>query len=335
MRRLVATLLVIGSALAARGAVADDSAHEKAVRAFAAGRAAIEAGDCKAAIAKLQEANAFEPSVGAHFSLADCHEQLDLLAAWRDLKAAESLAARNQDEREQVARKRAADLEPKLPTFRLVVPPAVSAAPGFRIRLDESTMGADIYGDGIVATTPGPHDLEVSAPNKKTFTRHIIVAAPRSGGSVETVTVVLEEDASRQSAPALEPARGREPPPVAAPEAPPGRSRRTAALVLGGVGLVGVGVGAVAGILALGKSGDINDTCTGKLGSCDPNQSGTVSSDVDAARRFATVSDIGFIAGGAMLAGAAILWFTAPRADVALTPTVGPSQAGLSGLCRW
>jgi hypothetical protein len=308
--------------------------HDKAVHAFTVARASIGAGDCKAAISKLQESISFEPSVGAHFSLADCHEGLDLLAAWRDLRAAEGLAARNHDERELVARRRAGALESKLPTFRLVVPRVVSALQGLEVRLDQSTIDADIYGDGVVATMPGTHELTASAPNRKAFKRRFVVAAARGGGEVETVTVVLEEDEAPPPAPASPPAPAREPL-VVAPKDDAGRSRRTTALVIGGVGLVGVGVGAVAGVLAAGKYSDIKSRCGGDTSHCDPSFTSSEPSELDTAKRLATVSDIGFIAGGVALAGAAVLWVTAPRMRVAVVPAVGPSQGGLSVFHHW
>jgi len=43
----------------------------------------------------------------------------------------------------------------------------------------------------------------------------------------------------------------------------------------------------------------------------------------------ATVSTVAFIAGGALLGGGALLYFTAPRSGVTVAPTVGLGSAGM------
>jgi len=81
--RLVAVVACLACAgAAARPAAADDD-HEKALETFQAARAAIAAGDCVSALPKLEESLAYEPSVGAHLSIADCYEQVDLVAGRR------------------------------------------------------------------------------------------------------------------------------------------------------------------------------------------------------------------------------------------------------------
>ena len=50
---------------------------------------------------------------------------------------------------------------------------------------------------------------------------------------------------------------------------------------------------------------------------------------IESAIRNGNVSTVGFIAGGVLLAGGAVLWFTAPKGNVAITPAVGPGAASL------
>src|ERR1700759_3678360 len=121
------------AAIAAAGpARADDSLdHQKAAAAFREARAAIAAGNCAAAVPKLQESVAYEASVGAHLSLADCYEQVDLVAAWRELQEATELAPAKSDPRAVVAHDRAVAIEPKLTMLHFVYAPPqtdVSAA---------------------------------------------------------------------------------------------------------------------------------------------------------------------------------------------------------------
>ena len=101
-------------------------------------------------------------------------------------------------------------------------------------------------------------------------------------------------------------------------------------------GAVGIGVGAVFGIVALSKLGQSNDGPCGANNRCNAigldlrRQSGEA----------ATVSTIGFAAGAAALAGGVAIYLTAPRGPrdekgVAVTPSVGPGGAGLALVGRF
>jgi hypothetical protein len=77
---------------------------------------------------------------------------------------------------------------------------------------------------------------------------------------------------------------------------------KTVGWVLGGVGIAGLGVGTVFGIIAMG---DKNGAHCSSSGVCDPGTTGGIKST-------ALVSDIGWIAGGVLLAGGAALVLFAP-----------------------
>ncbi|HEY2516403.1 MAG TPA: hypothetical protein VGI39_36280 [Polyangiaceae bacterium] len=122
------------------------------------------------------------------------------------------------------------------------------------------------------------------------------------------------------------------PAPAAAPAAPeqPHRSswsnQKTLALISGGVGLVGLGTGAGFGALAMSKWSDAKSQCGGGCASDSPAQA-----TKDDAKTAALVSTISFVVGVAGIAGAAVLWFTAPSgAEVQVTPSVSPQSAGLT-----
>ena len=108
---------------------------------------------------------------------------------------------------------------------------------------------------------------------------------------------------------------GDRPPPPAAPS-----TQKTLGLVAGGAGIVGLGIGTIFGILAASKWSSTKSECAGAV-SC-PNYTqaaadhGTTVSD-------ATVSTVSFVAGGALLAAGAALFFTAPSPRGDKTPTVG------------
>src|SRR5579859_6534516 len=133
--RVVSVVVCMACAgVAARPAAADEGDHAKAVEAFRAARADIEAGDCAAAISKLEESLAYEPSVGAHLSIADCYEQVDLVAAWRKLQEAADLADAKNDARVAIARERAAALEPRLSMVHFAYAPAGTDLSGLEVR---------------------------------------------------------------------------------------------------------------------------------------------------------------------------------------------------------
>jgi hypothetical protein len=98
-------------------------------------------------------------------------------------------------------------------------------------------------------------------------------------------------------------------------------------IVAGGVGVVGLGVGAVVGAIALSQKSAAQSACPGSQ--C-LNQDG-VSKWSDAAST-GNVSTIGFIVGGIGVAGAAVLWFTAPSSSGSSTQVgFGPGVLQVKG----
>jgi hypothetical protein len=101
------------------------------------------------------------------------------------------------------------------------------------------------------------------------------------------------------------------------------------ALIVGGIGVIGVGVGSAFGLMAK-SSHDKSDPLCSESDHCTSEGR----SYRESAFSQATVSTVAFSIGGAGLLGGAILWLTAPRpqekgAPVAIVPTVGPDGAGL------
>ena len=110
--------------------------------------------------------------------------------------------------------------------------------------------------------------------------------------------------------------------------------------MVGGIGVAGLAVGAVTGLIAMGKNNDSKQAC--------PNDGACGSSDAvdaaDGARQFGTVSTIAFVAGGVGAALGIVLVLTAPsssserasarpgaRAATARGVRVVPSSDGRSG----
>jgi hypothetical protein len=319
----------------AGAAQADPASHAKAVDLFSRARKRIAAGDCEGAIPKLVESIQNEPSVGAELSLADCYEPTDPLQAWRQVQEAARVASDNHDVRLESVNQRAASMASKLPTVQITVP-ASQNLPGLEVRLDGAKLDSFVYLRGPVATTPGQHLVDASAAQKK-WSQTVDAQA----GHPVTVTLDLKADATLVAPPptALPTTPAVPAPAPAAPEAT-GGGRRTLGFVVGGVGVAGLGLGAVAGLVAMEQKNTIQTACAGSLSSCQAQQ-GSQDGALSTARTWATVSTASFIAGGAVLAVGALLVFTAPKrastasASLVLSPIAGPRQAGAALVGAW
>jgi tetratricopeptide (TPR) repeat protein len=142
----------------------------------------------------------------------------------------------------------------------------------------------------------------------------------------------LKENAAppRPSAAAASAAPPASPPSAAAPEdhgAGLG-AQRVAALVAGGLGVVGVGVGVAFGVVSINRGKDRDRACPSHAG-CSPQAVDAA----DAAISAGNVSTVAFIAGGALLAGGLVLWLTGGSEEQQPTAAVSfaPGSVAVSG----
>jgi len=298
---------------------------------FAAGKALADARDYSGACPKFAESAKLDARVGTLARLAECEEKLGhLVAARLQWGRTRDLAARTRDPRADHALQEYNRIDGIVPKVRFTLsgpPPA-----GMSISIDAESVDATVVGVAIPVEV-GAHAIRATAAGKQPFTASVTTKAD---GAVTPVTIALEDAPPEPVAP----------PPVVGPVVvPPGPAsppstwsgRKTAAVVVAGVGIVAIGVGSVAGALSFGSWRDAKNECGGGC-SLDVNMQGynaAVTSKNTAATE-ANVSTAAFIAGGAALVGAAVLWFTAPKAEgsagaaVRLVPSVGPGVAGLS-----
>jgi hypothetical protein len=82
-------------------------------------------------------------------------------------------------------------------------------------------------------------------------------------------------------------------------------------------------------VIALGKHSDLESACPA-YPHCAPGQQSDVQSKYDDAKSASTISTIGFVAGGALLAGAAVLWLVAPSREPTPAAFVSPRASGVS-----
>lgn len=282
MRRLLAALLIV--TLARSVAAEPTEADKDAARIlFTEAKELREAGKVTAALERFKRAHDLAATPITTVELARTHAMLGHLVEARRLyltvdsldkkpgESAKSLAARDE------AKELAAALAAKIPT--IVVEVSGDDYDPSEVTIDGATvqLGAPIPVD------PGKHLVAVRSHKQE-------VVVVEGGGERRVVLSAVKP---------LPPP----PPPKKTPIAPlrpversawPGTLRWVGGVTAG----VGVVVGATAGVLALSSASGVKDSCAG--GVCPPSSH----DDLDATRRWATVSTIGF---GAAAVGATLL----------------------------
>jgi serine/threonine-protein kinase len=340
MRRSLAVALVVFAASTPSLASAQNTMDPAAAEAlFKQARQLMAGGKYADACPKLAESQRLDPGTGTLLNLATCYEKNGQIAsAWATYKSA-ATAAQNANEldRAKLARWRAAALEAKLPTLTIVVP-AAADRPDLTVTRDGEPVGRPAWGTPI-PVDPGTHAVQASAPGRKTWHGQAPVDVAGAKASIEVPALEPDVTTPTPGATTPAPAAGSTTATAqpAAPEAPstssPGSTQRAIGLILGGVGIVSVGLAAVFGFVAKSDNDGVGGNCN--QGVC--NQQGLNS--LDSAHTAATVSTIAFAAGGAALAGGALLYFLAPRVSsstgLVVVPSAGAHAAGLDLHARW
>jgi hypothetical protein len=285
----------------------------------------VASGKYAEACPKFEASEQLDPGLGTLLNLADCYEKLGKTAsAWAEYKEAIPLArAAGSKVREDLATQRAKALESRLSMLTIR---AMSGG-------TEDSAGLDIRRDGVpvqpaelgspIPVDPGPHTVEATAPGKQKWSSTVQLTDAQK----LVVEVPALSAGSQPVAAAAQPAKPTDAPPVEQ-SANNGSGQRTAAIVVGAVGVVGVGLGTVFGLGASSKWSDAKSHCSAYPYGCDAEGLDARSS----ANSKATISTISFIVGGAALAGAAVLWFTAPTGkEKNMAVGVGPGSAFVRG----
>jgi hypothetical protein len=300
---------------------ADNAAAANAL--FDEGKRLMQAGRYAEACPKFADSQRLDPGVGTMLNLADCYEKNGQTAsAWSTYRAAAAAARdKGQTTREQAARDSVARLEPGLSKVIVTITPQPDAD-ALIVMLDGTAIPPGLRG----IPTPvdaGNHRLEASGPGKKPWSTALTV---KSAATTSTLVPVLESAPAQPVADAGKTMpNGR----TASTEPRDGKSQRTVALIVGGVGVAGVAVGSVFGIMANASNSKADPFCSSSDHCTDEGKS-----YVNTAHSQATVSTVAFAIGGAGLLAGTILWLTAPRAhehgpSVGVVPTVGPDGAAL------
>jgi hypothetical protein len=164
---------------------------------------------------------------------------------------------------------------------------------------------------------PGSHTLRFAAGGAPMVERTVVI---KQGEKDRHINVTLGSSTAATSAPSTPPAGA-------------WSTQKTLAVVSAGVGVAGFVAGAVTGVIALSDTSATHSDCTPTL--CSTQGHASALSEHSSASTMGAVSTAGFIVGAVGLAGAGVLWFTAPKGEkrsasalrsgpVRLQPIVGP-----------
>lgn len=338
-RGALALAFGLSLALAAPAALAQERDVAAAQAMFDQARELAEQGKYAEACPKFQESNRLDPGIGTQFHLADCYEHSGRLAsAWAlFVDVAAQARVSGQLEREKVLLERAQQLQPRLPKLQVNVPESSKTA-GLEIRRNGILVGSAQWGTPM-PIDPGDVELSIAAPGKQTLRQTVRLEE----GKVFSYSVPALAESAKPSQTGSAPAPSGstavapvEPSPKPAPVAEERSSRRPTALILGlaGAGVVGLGVSGVFAVLAKNKDSDSKEHCSPTPNKC--NDEG-IELRNDAIRR-GNAATVAFIAGGALLAGAGVVWLVTGGSDDApgdrharvwASPGAGPGYGGV------
>lgn len=225
---------VLATCLVAMRAAGAQSDVESAERLFDEARSLMLAQRYEEACPKLEQSQRLDPGLGTRLNLADCYEHTGrpALAFQEFSQVAVESAALGEQERADVARKRAARLEAKI--ARLVVAvPLVNEPINLEILRNSSPIPRADW-NRTLAVNPGRVTLEARAPGHVPWTKHLDMPA---GSSI------------RVEVPMLNPILPRAPTDLEG-DGENAEQLRTAGVVAAGLGLIGVGVGTYYGLRA-------------------------------------------------------------------------------------
>jgi hypothetical protein len=280
-------LLSLVSGRARAQAQGGGSDHAAADALYDEGRELIKAGNRASGCAKFEASLALSPAASTMINIARCHEQDGKLAtAWTDYTRALSLngdtpGVERRKELEEIARNGRSMLEPRLPRLRVVV---AGPPPGVEVWSDDKALPAATLGEALPAD-PGLRRVRVRAPGYREETRSVTLA--------EGKTAVVEITLARSS------------------EGPTSGWSRPTGIAFTTAGAVGLGIGAVTGILSLNKVGAIKSRCGGVV--CPADDTADRDS-LSSAKTLGNVSTAALVAGGTLAAAGVVLLVIRPDA---------------------
>ena len=294
---------------------------------FREGKRLMKKGQIAQACDKLDASDRLEPTDGTELNLADCREKNGQLAtAWAMfVKAAASAKHAGNSDREAEARRRAAALEPRLIYLTISVPEE-SRVEGLVIKRNETVIDPELW-DQRVPVDPDEYQISGEAPGYEPWSTSVIV---KTKSKKIELPVLDKRPAPKRAAPPANASESSEAHDAgAARPAPSGLTgARKLSIVLAVASIAAAGGGVGFGLKATSVENQANMICPasacGDAHGVDLNKT---------ARRDALYANIGFVAGGAAIVGAAVLWFAGSpksRETVSVVPTLDADRVGIS-----
>jgi len=275
----------------------------------------LKAGHYAEACPKFAEARRLKSdSLPALQGLAQCYDKAGKTAsAWAKYRQLSvELKQSGDGARAELASSRAEELGRSLST--LEIKPESSDTPGLVIRLDKEEVPRAMFGTRM-NVDPGQHILEATAPGFEVWSTTVTIGAASDAKQTKVPPLVAKPSGSSGGG-----------------EATGGSSGlRSAAFVVGGLGVAGLVVGGVFGGLASGAASTVKSACPNSVCATSAGQS-----DLSSANSKALISTIGIGAGAGLLATGVILYVVsrpsakrdeAPRAAQIL-PSFSPAPSG-------
>jgi hypothetical protein len=273
---------------------------------------------------KLEESERLDPALGTRFRLSECEEAVGRLAsAWAGfLEVADLAHTSGQADRETLARKRAAALEPKL--SRVKVDVAQPDTPGLEVAHDSVVVGKGQWGTPV-PIDPGTYTVTATAPGKKPWRGSVTVA---EGGATATLLVPTLDVAPPElvAAAAIPLAVGTVGQP--APAEHVSSTGKVAGWVLVGAGGAALISGGVMALVAKGDYDSAGSNCSAST--C--NAAGE--STINGARSLANVATGVFIGGAVVAVAGVVVVLVSPSSKSSSASAglrVGPRAAFLMG----
>lgn len=327
------------SSLLAGHAHAEASAAQKAAAEalFDDGVKAMKGGRFADACPKLEESEHIDPGIGTLLYLGECYEKTGRTAsAWATFREAASTAqAQGESDRAHIAAGRADRLQPALSKLTVRVAAENAQLPLLHVTRDNVPLANSQLGSAI-PVDPGKHHVTATAEGYDSFEVDVEVAP---NGDSKLLDIPPLKAAPKPTVVAPAPVTA-PPDNAAAPPAPPPSSSadtsaavqtsggtRTAAYVVGALGVAGLGVGTYFGVRAISKNSSAEKHCPSN-DSCDA----AGLTYTDQAKNAAVASNISIAIGAAFVVAGVVLYLSSgPKreARLQLHPQLTRDSAGI------
>jgi hypothetical protein len=283
-----------------------------------------EEGKYQEALPHLLESLRLDPQLKTLTNLADCEDHLGKLvdAQQHWVMARDKAGAEGNDRFKALAETKLLALEARMPKIVIKLGPGAPLAT--EVVRDGTVLGAISLGLPL-PTNPGSHTIVARATGLAEQSFTVTLAEGEQKDVVVAPGAALPPSAVTAAAPS----------PAVAPSATTSTwsPQKTGAVAAAGVAVIGLGLGTAFGLSGGSSWSSAQHDC-GK--GC--SSTSTAASEHSTALTDATVSDVAFVIAGVALAGAAALWFTAPKHHeapraldaVRVIPAIGTRTAGLA-----